>query len=110
MHEVLAKSGINTAPGDVFNDYLSAQGFANVQNKIMNGPARRGRKNLGKMHRQNILMWVEGLSMRLLTKQLGWTKEEFDDHKQEVRQDLEGLEKHYESIMFDTENICPLIL
>ena len=39
-------------------------------------------------------MGVEGLSMMLLTKQLGWATEEVNDLIQKVRQDLEDLGKH----------------
>ena len=43
MHEALTKSGIDTAPGDTCKDYLSTQGFTNVQNKIMKWPCRKMR-------------------------------------------------------------------
>ena len=98
MHKALAKSGIDTAPERTFEDYVSSQGFINVQSRIMKWscppwPEDEAEKTLGRMHRHDFLRGVEGLSMMLLTKQLGRTKEEVDDLIQ-VRQDLEDLGKN----------------
>ena len=84
------------SPGDTFKDYLSSQGFTNVQNEITKWPCTpwpedEVGKTLEGMHRQNILMGVEGISMMLLTKQLGLATEGVDDLVQKIRQELEDL-------------------
>ncbi len=95
----MVKRGMDTAPGERFKDDLSNQGFANVQEKFIQWPCGpwpedEAGKKLGRLQIQNLLIALQGLSTMLLTKWLGWTKEEVEVLLQEVRRDLDDLGQH----------------
>lgn len=97
--EAMAKGGIDAGPEDRFKEYMSIQGFVNIRETVMKQPCTpwpedEDGKKLGGLQRQNILMALEGGSMMLFTKQLGWTKGEVEALILEVREDLEDLGKH----------------
>lgn len=99
IREAMGKGGVDSAPGDHFKNYLSDEGFTNVQEKITNWPCSPWSKDeygkeLGRLQRQNMLMMLEGVSTMVLMKHLGWTKQEVEALLQEVRRDLDDLDKH----------------
>ena len=65
------------------------------------------KKHLGRLLRQNILMVLESLSMTLLMKEHGRTKEDVGDMVQEVRKELDDLGKH---VLFSSVSPLRLVL
>ncbi len=99
LHEAMVKRGMDTALGGRFKYDLSNQGFAKVQEEFMQWPSGpwpedEAGKKLRRLQIQSVLMALEGLSTMLLTKQLGWTKEEVEALLQEVRRDINDLGQH----------------
>ncbi len=99
ISEAMIKAGLDVAPGDKFKDYLSNQGFVDVQEKVLMfpygpWPEDEVGKTVGRLYRKDILLAVESASMPLLTKSLGWTKEEVEAIMEEVRNDIDDMGKH----------------
>ena len=99
VQEAMANLGIDAKPGVKFKEYLSSQGFVNIQENLSRWPygpwpEDEAGKKLGSLQKQNILMALEAVSMILLNKQPGWTKEELEAIIREVREDLDDLGKH----------------
>lgn len=97
--EAVAKRGLDTALSDKLGQFLRIQGFVRVQEKIIKLPCSpwpedEAARKLGRLQRQNFLMALDGVSMPLFTKELGWTKEKVDVFLREVCEELHDMGKH----------------
>ena len=99
MHEAMAKSGVDPAPGDNFKRHMSNAGFTNVHEKLTTWacspwPEDEHQREIGRLQRQNTLMALEGVTTMVFTKSFEWTKQEVDSLLGEVRKDLDDLKQH----------------
>ena len=62
-------------------------------------PEAQNAKEIGKATKINLTRGLEGMSMLLLTKHLGWTREGVEALIREVREDLNNPKKHFNHIV-----------
>ncbi|TKA22627.1 hypothetical protein B0A50_07636 [Salinomyces thailandicus] len=80
-------------------DVLKAKGFVNIgkaATKWPLGPWAQGKKEkkLGELLERDLLSALEGASMRLYTKVLGWSEEAVRKHVGEVQEDIQRRKAH----------------
>ena len=81
--------------------WMRDAGFESVEERIFKLPSNpyqglsKHEKILGTFNRQNLLDGVEGLSMRLFTRNLGWEADEVQILAAKVRKDLKEGVKAY---------------
>lgn len=100
VHEGLAKGGINSSAPNEFSRYLRELGFEDIAEEIIPWavapwPQDEKAKKIGEMEAANLEDGMEGMTVGVLTKTLGWTREQVDDFVAEIRRDLWDTEKKY---------------
>lgn len=98
-HDAAAKIGINTCSPPHFPEYMAKVGFINIKEhhaKWPLGPWAKGKKEklMGHYMLENIYAGIEGASLMLFTKVLGWTKDEVEVDIANVRREVMGRRKH----------------
>lgn len=98
-HDAAAKLGVNTSSPPHFPEYMAKVGFINIKEhhaKWPLGPWARGKKEklMGHYMLENILAALEGASVMLFTKVLGWTKDEVEVNLVDVRRAIMDRRKH----------------
>lgn len=93
IREAAERSGRHWAVPHLRRGVLEAAGFVDVRRTVMNIPigpksADPSQKTLGKLWLICILEGLEAGSLRLLTRELGWTAEAVRDLCQKVRKEL----------------------
>ncbi|KAI3536422.1 methyltransferase [Colletotrichum filicis] len=78
---------------------LREAGFVNVKEVVFKWPTNRWAKHprhkeLGSWNHENVMMGLEGLSVGLFTRVLGWSRESVDVFLAEVRKDLSNTAIH----------------
>ena len=66
---------------------------------IRGWPEAEKAKDIGKMTKINLMKGLESLSRLLLTHELGWTREQVETLKREVRQDVNDRKKQFHHIV-----------
>ncbi|KAL8742179.1 MAG: hypothetical protein Q9184_008294, partial [Pyrenodesmia sp. 2 TL-2023] len=100
VYDGLANGGIDGGAAHKFSRYLEEVGFENVVEEkipwaIAPWPEDEKEKKIGQMEADNLNNGMEGMTMGLLTKNLGWTPEEVGEFVKEIRADLYDVEKKY---------------
>ncbi|OJD35752.1 s-adenosyl-l-methionine-dependent methyltransferase [Diplodia corticola] len=100
VHEAAAKCGLDTMASDKFPQQLRDQGFENINEQVVKWavgawPKGQKQKMLGRWTFENLGRGLQGISLALLTKVLGWSKEAVELFLVNVRQDMSNREKHY---------------
>jgi len=99
---------MNTAPASIgrsldsalhYRKQLAQAGFVNIKETTLRlptntWPADIRMKQLGALTCQNLLDGLEGLSLALFTRQLGWTREEVARFVADVRKDVVNTDYH----------------
>ncbi|KAL8963254.1 MAG: hypothetical protein Q9193_000459 [Seirophora villosa] len=104
MHEGLAKGGIDGGAARDFTGMLEEAGFEEVVEEIIPWavgpwPQDEKAKRLGVMEETNLRDGLQGFTMGVLTKNLGWTSEEVDRFVEEIKKDIDDPTKQYEMDM-----------
>ncbi|KAL8906202.1 MAG: hypothetical protein Q9207_002170 [Kuettlingeria erythrocarpa] len=100
IHEGLAKGGIDGGAVYKFSQHLEDVGFENIVEEKLPWPVapwpedEKGR-TIGHMEADNLNNGMEGMTMGLLTKNMGWTREEVGRFVEEIRADLYDAQKKY---------------
>jgi hypothetical protein len=100
LMEAADKTGLNSRAAARFRSQLAAAGFVDVVERKFALPGNawaKGEKEkmLGLMQMTNILDGVQGISMQLFTKMLGWSPEEVELFLVDVRKDLKNRDIHF---------------
>lgn len=100
INEGLAKGRINGGAANEFSDYLKDLGFGSVTEEKIEwalGPWKEDEKGrrIGEMQLANIHSGLEGMTTRVLIKNLGWTQEQVDEFVKEIHEDMDDPEKKY---------------
>ncbi len=96
--------GLDARANNNFGQHLKEQGFVNITERIYEWPigewpeAQKARY-IGRMTKTNLLKGLEGISLLLLTKNLGWTRDQVETFIKEVREDVNDPKKHYNHIV-----------
>ncbi|KAI4282500.1 MAG: hypothetical protein L6R35_005400 [Caloplaca aegaea] len=98
--EALAKGGIDGAAAREFPKMLEEVGFEDVVEEKLPwavGPWSQDekQKQIGAMQGANMQNAVQGISMTVLTKNLGWTREEVDGLLEEIKKDIDDPTRKY---------------
>lgn len=98
-HDAATKIGVNTCSPPHFPEYMAKVGFINIKEhhaKWPLGPWAKGKKEklMGHYMLENIYAGIEGASLMLFTKVLGWTKDEVEVDIANVRREVMGRRKH----------------
>lgn len=100
IYEGLAKGGIDSGAANAFPQYLKEVGFEDIVEEMIPWAVapwpedEKGRK-IGQMEADNLHNGMEGMTFGVLTKNLGWTREEVDDFVAEIRKDMYDTKKKY---------------
>lgn len=83
VNEAAAKRGIDTLASDKFSRQMEERGFVNVNEQYLKWavntwPKGEKQKLVGRLQFENFNRGLQGFSLALLTKVLGWSKESFD--------------------------------
>lgn len=97
--EGTAKVGAMSDTALHYKRQLEAAGFINVTQTIYAWPQNRWPKNkkfkeLGMWHLENLCGGLEGISLALFTRVLGWGKEETDVFLTTVRRNMKDTKIH----------------
>ncbi|KAL8974822.1 MAG: hypothetical protein Q9197_000936 [Variospora fuerteventurae] len=98
--EGLASGGIDGAAARGFPKILKEIGFEDVvEEKVSRAvgpwPQDEKQKQIGAMHAANMHDMLQGVSMTVLTKNLGWTREEVDGFLEEIQKDIDDPTRKY---------------
>ncbi|KAI9736300.1 MAG: hypothetical protein M1834_001186 [Cirrosporium novae-zelandiae] len=82
-----------------YRDWMRETGFVDIQETIYKWPVNtwpKGKKfkEMGMWTLENLMAGFQGLSMALLTRGLGWTRDEVEAYLVEARQDAKDRKKH----------------
>lgn len=96
--------GTDPKANNKFWQHLKEQEFVNVMERVyewLTGewPEDQKAKDIGKATNTNLMKGLEGLSLLLLTKHLGWTRQEVETLLEESRQDINNTKKHFQQIV-----------
>ena len=96
--------GVDTRANNKFSQQLKEQGFVNIVERVYEWPIGEWpeapkAKEIGKATKMNLLKGLEGLSLLLLTKNLGWTRQQVETFIGEVRQDINNPKKHFHHVL-----------
>jgi len=99
MLEAASKLGISLDLAPKYKDMMEAAGFVNVTVNLLKWPQNpwpkdKKLKEMGLWCRENILQGVDGFSLALYTRGLGWSKEEVNVHLVDVRNDIKDPKIH----------------
>ena len=99
LHEAAGKIGIQTNSPPHFPEYLAKVGFVNIKEhraKWPLGPWAKGKKEklMGHYMLENILAGVQGASLMLFTKVLGWSRDEVEASLVDVRKAVMDRSNH----------------
>ena len=94
------KAGIESTSSLHFVKQLQDQGFINIKEETSQwaiGPWPKGKvqKAIGRYTLENILSGLQGISMALLTRHLGWSKEEVEVYLVDVRKECLNSSMHH---------------
>ncbi|KKY19808.1 putative methyltransferase domain-containing protein [Diplodia seriata] len=100
VHEAAAKCGIDTMASDKFSQQLRDQGFETITEQVVKWavgawPKGQKQKMLGRWTLENLGRGLQGISVALLTKVLGWSREEVDLFLIDVRQNMGDRKRHF---------------
>jgi hypothetical protein len=99
MLEASTKAGKPLNYSSQFEGLLKDVGFVNVTGKTLKWPSNSWPKNkneklLGFWQNENLTYGIEGFSLALFTRVLGWRKEEVDVFLIKVRRDIKDASIH----------------
>jgi hypothetical protein len=99
MLEASTKAGKPLNYSSQFESLLKDAGFVNVKGKALKWPSNSWPKNktektLGFWQNENLVYGIEGFSLALFTRILGWKKEEVDVFLAKVRSDIKDRNIH----------------
>ena len=99
MIQVSTKAGKPLNLSSQFEAMLKEVGFVNVQVKMLKWPSNswpkdKKEKTLGMWQNENFCTGIEGFTLALFTRIMGWTKEEVDIYLMKVRADLKDRSIH----------------
>ena len=94
------KAGIESTSSLHFVKQMQDQGFINIKEESAQwaiGPWPKGKvqKAIGRYTLENILSGLQGISMALLTRHLGWSKDEVEVYLVDVRRECLNLSMHH---------------
>lgn len=97
--EGIQKMGRNATEAVRCKDWLTKAGFVNVSDKkfaVPMNPWAKGKaqKSLGAMQLANILEGVDGITMAVFTRSLGWSPDNVEKFLVDVRRDMEDRKIH----------------
>ena len=100
VQEAASRVGIDTLAAEKFKTQLHSLGFTNIrQERVMwavgSWPRGKKEKEIGKYTQFNIASGLQGLSMALFTRHLGWSREAVEINLIEVRKDVMDRSKHF---------------
>lgn len=100
VKEAAAKGGIDALASDKFSRQMEERGFVNVNEQYLKWavntwPKGEKQKLVGRLQFENFNRGLQGFSLALLTKVLGWSKDSFDLFLTEVRNDITDRRRHY---------------
>ncbi len=98
--EAASKAGLNVERAGDFVTPLQEAGFRSIHGQKFKwpiGPWPKGRHNkrLGKWALEDLLQGLQGGILALLTRFLGWSKEQVELFLVEVRKDLRAQKQHF---------------
>ncbi|KAK8228817.1 S-adenosyl-L-methionine-dependent methyltransferase [Phyllosticta capitalensis] len=113
VREAAGKGGIDTEAGTKFGGMLSEQGFINIKEEcikwaIGSWPRGKKQKQIGVWTLENLSQGLQGISLALFTRQLGWSREEVELFLVDVRKDINDRSKHYYWVMYNVFAQKPL--
>jgi hypothetical protein len=99
MLEATRKAGKPLDKSSQFSGLLKDVGFVNVKAKVLKWPSNSWPKNktektLGMWQNENLVYGIEGFSLALFTRVLGWKKEDVDIFLMKVRRDIKDRSIH----------------
>jgi hypothetical protein len=85
--------------GDSFKQWMEEAGFENIEIKIFAWPSNvwpknKSLKEIGRWNEINLIQGVEGFTLALLTRVLGWSKAEVEILSAKVKNDLKNRSIH----------------
>ncbi|KAL8840316.1 MAG: hypothetical protein Q9170_001400 [Blastenia crenularia] len=100
VKEGLAKAGIDAGAMSGFSQYLRDVGFEDIGEEKINWavgpwPDNEKEKKIEEMEEKNFRNGLEGMTMRVLTKNLGWTEDDVERFLADIQDDLDDLGKKY---------------
>ena len=100
IREASLKVGVNTEACVGFKQLLLDQGFVNVKEEplmwpVGTWPKGKKEKKIGQYMMINTMEALQGVSMALLTRHKGWSKEEVEVYLIDVRKDILNPKKHF---------------
>ncbi|KAL8829601.1 MAG: hypothetical protein Q9191_001928 [Dirinaria sp. TL-2023a] len=100
IHEGLAKGEVDGGAANSFSNYLHQVGFKNVTEERVPwavGPWMEEEKGkmIGAMEQANLQDGLEGMTVGVFTKNLGWTSQQAKDLVAEVKRDISDPDKKY---------------
>ncbi|KAF9635836.1 putative methyltransferase type 12 protein [Lasiodiplodia theobromae] len=100
VHEAAATGGIDTMASDKFPQQMKDLGFENINEQVVKWavgawPKGQKQKMLGRWTFENLSQGLQGISLALLTKVLGWSREAVELFLVDVRKDMANRKKHY---------------
>ena len=83
MTEAAIKAGLDPTGDEKFEEQMKNQGFVNMRAEMLKwpiGPWPKGKKEkeIGRYTLENMLQGMQGVSLALLTRHLGWSRDEVE--------------------------------
>ncbi|MCJ1396547.1 hypothetical protein MMC18_009438 [Xylographa bjoerkii] len=99
LAEASEKVGIDSLACEKFEEQLARQGFVNIKYETIKWPIgswAKGKKEkeIGRWMLENVLQGLQGLSMALFTRHLGWSREAVELFLVEVRKQMFDRSSH----------------
>ncbi|KAL8995943.1 MAG: hypothetical protein Q9188_006688 [Gyalolechia gomerana] len=100
VYEGLARGGVDSGAAKGFGRLLEDLGFEDVvEDKtpwaVAPWPEDAKARKIGELEAANLHNGMEGMTVGILTKQLGWAREDVDKFVAEVKDDIYDVEKKY---------------
>ncbi|KAL8942229.1 MAG: hypothetical protein Q9211_001473 [Gyalolechia sp. 1 TL-2023] len=100
VHEGLARGGIDGRAAEDFPKMLGELGFEDIVEDrtpwaVGPWPQDAKARKIGELEAANLYNGLEGMTVGVLTKNLGWAPEDVDEFVAEVKNDIYDVEKKY---------------